>query len=741
MALVNGTNYDHIDLQAAAGGNVTRHKLQDTDGRAMIASAEASSTAGAAHGAGTYFVYGGVLYKALKDIAPGAAIVTSGEGQNCQAATVGGELSELGSDLAYNEYRAKSGYTLTAEDMESGTWGYSVKGENPKRLRTNRLIPVSEGAEITYTNPTMRVFFGVLESPGSSSFAQFSGWNNAGAEGGKYAINTNGYLAVIVDSVNDITVEDFDSTIVIKQNLMDSAAELYMRSGSTTMITTDRGAANLLNGDADNASVNTVYSIGAGNLNIANLPNDASYSPGMLLTLGFRKGDLNGKSQMFIRYSNGKIYTRSKYVNVWTAWTETAAMSDLTDYVTSGALASALTGLTSLVTNTMVLSNATANALFGQDFDNLLPNKVYSIGQTGLTIAHTPYQNFIGSVMCVSFRETDALSGRMQIAVALNSKLYTRFNSGGEWRDWIGYANASDVTSLASRVSALEETVYNVGPARTNTSLVALLKTIQTDTSPKVIYMDEGEYDIFQEYKDNQIPSPPADVQAANYFSFNVFLPKNTRLVGIGNVVLKWQPTSEQITRDESRTWSPLNLWYGNNVVENITIDAKNCRYCIHDDSHNAYTGFTNVYRNVRCICHTPDTGLGFGNVTGFGFEDQCTYLFENCVFTYDGTGNFGVLYGHDGYAGGTNIICNNCVFIGGTNANARTIRLQSLRADDSNRILTSLNGCYIQGGIHLDQYNESAGQFFDVTLLHSGNPTQTIDIGNDNPYPVKVYQ
>ena len=33
MALVNGTNFDHIDLQAVPGGNTTRHMLQDTQAR------------------------------------------------------------------------------------------------------------------------------------------------------------------------------------------------------------------------------------------------------------------------------------------------------------------------------------------------------------------------------------------------------------------------------------------------------------------------------------------------------------------------------------------------------------------------------------------------------------------------------------------------------------------------------------------------------------------------------------
>ena len=33
MALVNGANYDHVDLQAASGGDVTRHYLEDHDAR------------------------------------------------------------------------------------------------------------------------------------------------------------------------------------------------------------------------------------------------------------------------------------------------------------------------------------------------------------------------------------------------------------------------------------------------------------------------------------------------------------------------------------------------------------------------------------------------------------------------------------------------------------------------------------------------------------------------------------
>lgn len=99
MALVNGTNYDHIDLHAASGGDVTRHKLQDTDGRAMVAPTEASSTASAAHPAGSYFIYNNKLYQATSDIASGGTITPN---TNCKEAPLGASVSDLKSALAYN---------------------------------------------------------------------------------------------------------------------------------------------------------------------------------------------------------------------------------------------------------------------------------------------------------------------------------------------------------------------------------------------------------------------------------------------------------------------------------------------------------------------------------------------------------------------------------------------------------------------------------------------------------------
>ena len=102
MALVNGTNYDHIDLQAAAGGDVTRHKLQDTDGRAMFAPTEDSTTASAPHKAGSCFILNGTLYRAIKDIAVGDTITVTAAARNATPVTVGGNMDDVKKAIAQN---------------------------------------------------------------------------------------------------------------------------------------------------------------------------------------------------------------------------------------------------------------------------------------------------------------------------------------------------------------------------------------------------------------------------------------------------------------------------------------------------------------------------------------------------------------------------------------------------------------------------------------------------------------
>lgn len=180
-----------------------------------IASTEASSTASAAHPAGTYFVYNGTLYRATADIASGGAIVTTGTGKNCAAVMVGREISEV-KNAIYNDGNIVK--SITGADIESGGWNYSAKYATATRLRSKELIEVKKGTIIKYSSETQDVFFGVLETKTSNTYLQ-SGWNLKGQINAEYIVPYDGWLTIVVrdgtDASTALDVDDYDITIDI----------------------------------------------------------------------------------------------------------------------------------------------------------------------------------------------------------------------------------------------------------------------------------------------------------------------------------------------------------------------------------------------------------------------------------------------------------------------------------------------------------------------------------------------
>ena len=289
--------------------------------------------------------------------------------------------------------------------------------------------------------------------------------------------------------------------------------------------------------------------------------------------------------------------------------------------------------------------------------------------------------------------------------------------------------------------------IYYVGPEREHTSLTQLFLDLKDNYLPKIIYVDEGTYDIFQEYKEAGIASPPDDVESPDYFDYNAFLPINTRLIGVGNVRLEFNPGAFEITYGESRTWSPLNV-LGECYIENLEIYCKNGRYCIHDDSHNAYQDSLHYYKNVRCTYEMSDYGangqrLGFNNTIGNGMAQGTTFLFEDCTFTFKGGTNNSAFYTHESGSSDSwhapALIFRRCVFNGGA-GNARTVRLQNL-ATANLHIPTYFEDCTIDGGLYLTIYKDDSAQHYDVTLIRSGNPSVMVDKPEMNRYPVKIYE
>ena len=141
--------------------------------------------------------------------------------------TINVTTDDASSDLIYDERLLNNGqYVVTVTDMENGGWSYSSKINNTKRVRNRNLIPVSAGMQIAYSTPTLRLGFWVLASKtATGSFAQIIGFQDAGSAG-TLNITADGYLIILADSANNITVADYDCKVTILSALDSSVDTL-----------------------------------------------------------------------------------------------------------------------------------------------------------------------------------------------------------------------------------------------------------------------------------------------------------------------------------------------------------------------------------------------------------------------------------------------------------------------------------------------------------------------------------
>lgn len=276
------------------------------------------------------------------------------------------------------------------------------------------------------------------------------------------------------------------------------------------------------------------------------------------------------------------------------------------------------------------------------------------------------------------------------------------------------------------------------------------------DESPKVIYIHNGTYNIFNEYvAETQEASPrlhpmsdiPDDQPAQKWFGkYNAIIPPNTKLIGVGDVVLQFTPTTSEIGVGASLTWSPLNV-KSEVYVENITILAKNCRYGIHDDPGTGKYGNTkHIYKNVKVHYIEDSTSYGRLNTLGFGFNQNGYYLFEDCKFSYEGNNAHGIFYGHDSGVGHATIIIKDCIIESDNSSESKAVRLQTIQSTSLNpsHNYVRIDNSYLAYGINYNLYGTTSLQAFEVVALHSGNPsiTTTKPSGNttENPYPAQIY-
>lgn len=186
-----------------------------------------------------------------------------------------------------------------------------------------------------------------------------------------------------------------------------------------------------------------------------------------------------------------------------------------------------------------------------------------------------------------------------------------------------------------------------------------------------IIDIYSGTYDIYSEMGGSEFYNSITDTSNNR---LGIQLKDNVSLIGHGEVTLLFEPEDSVANAINTQCVSVLEV-YGNTTIENIKIIAKNCRYCIHDETGGLLYRFAHhKYKNVN-LYHKPNkAGTWDSNsAIGIGTSSGNKYDFENCLFKSDDFIAWGL---HNNAGQETNtIVLDGCVFEGNWN-NQYALRL-----------------------------------------------------------------
>ena len=239
-------------------------------------------------------------------------------------------------------------------------------------------------------------------------------------------------------------------------------------------------------------------------------------------------------------------------------------------------------------------------------------------------------------------------------------------------------ALAADVEkSIIREIDADMEEVYTVGAGKDYATFTGMLTALKDNTHKKIVYVYPGEYDIFTEKGGAEYISG-LSISGKTWRDVCEVVPPNTHIIGLGTVVLTWNPTDAQIIDDDHAfLFAPLNL-SGNCEIENIKIHCSNCRYGIHDETSglSVYNGVTHILKNVEVVYSSSTYGTKYAY--GAGHNKNSKYVFENCLFSAAYATPWST---HDWTAAAnenSTFEFRNCVFVNNNTGNPANIRFSS---------------------------------------------------------------
>ena len=206
---------------------------------------------------------------------------------------------------------------------------------------------------------------------------------------------------------------------------------------------------------------------------------------------------------------------------------------------------------------------------------------------------------------------------------------------------------------------------FTVGNSETAdySSLMQCFTALQNNDTEKTIYIEDGIYDIFAEIGGSTFAKGITSTD--KFEDVSIFVPDNTTLIGLGNVILNFLPEQDEVNDVSAYLLSPINV-RGNIHMKNIKINCKNCRYGIHDETSgiSKYDNGEHIYENIE-IHYLPSAywnGAG-GNPFGCGFSSGMDYKFNHCIFDSQYRNSALLMHNGNNSSKSNNIVIENCIF------------------------------------------------------------------------------
>ena len=266
-----------------------------------------------------------------------------------------------------------------------------------------------------------------------------------------------------------------------------------------------------------------------------------------------------------------------------------------------------------------------------------------------------------------------------------------------------------------------EAEIYTVGTNGDFSGFTEMLIALASNSKEKIVYVDGGVYDIFDEMGGAEYISSIENASPSlSWRSVNHIVPPNTTIIGVGKVVLEWNPSdSEIIDQNHAFLFSPLNL-SGSCTIKNIEIRCSNCRYGIHDETGGiaVYDGTERVLDNVRVYFTASTYGVHYAY--GAGHNKNSKYIYNNCVFS----AAYGIAWSsHDWPATeyeNSTFEFNNCIFKNNlpTSPSGKAGIRFSSSATDSRQDIVKINGCDFNNITFGTEGSGSVKQGYTVTTM-----------------------